>query len=440
MKFLTYLFIAISIYSFGQAAEEPKPEDILSKVRVVNGYEKVKAPQNKNFFVYHEEYTPKENFNRQTVLLIPGYSKTTDYFDDFILKTDLLKQGYRVVVIDPMLRGKTLKKNFPIENIDGEFKFDPSKKRFKVLGFNDPTAEREAEYLLQFLVNKKYKNLTILGHSRGAYIGAVLSHYVERRTLINLNAFIDMNGFVSYTNGGKPFSHDLKSQAAETTDQYIRINEWLYSGVDSVYEEDLRELRTKILKNLPITRKEATSLSRIAEHIIPHFPWHFDYDALLPIETSFITHLYQDAKAHAPRLENTSRLVSLPFQRVWTERERLAFESMMKAQRTIVHVESSLFGGSSTYVIPRSSLPYIDKIKAPILSIVGEKDNIVDSRLSELKLQTSANVNLKMIPGGGHYGPENLKSIVRVKNYLQASANQFRMGPLSCRYASSKHR
>ena len=153
MKFVSYLIISLCVFTIGHAQEAMEP---LADVKVVNGYVKVKAPQNKNFFVYHEEYTPKENFNRQTILLIPGYSKTTKYFDDFILKTQLLEQGYRVVVVDPMLRGKTLKKNFPIQNVNGEFKFEVTK-RYEVLGFNDPSAEREAEYLLQFLINKKYK-------------------------------------------------------------------------------------------------------------------------------------------------------------------------------------------------------------------------------------------------------------------------------------------
>tara|TARA_Y100000780_G_scaffold226532_1_gene240484 strand:+ start:21441 stop:22751 length:1311 start_codon:yes stop_codon:yes gene_type:complete len=436
MKFVSYLIISLCVFTIGHAQEAMEP---LADVKVVNGYVKVKAPQNKNFFVYHEEYTPKENFNRQTILLIPGYSKTTKYFDDFILKTQLLEQGYRVVVVDPMLRGKTLKKNFPIQNVNGEFKFEVTK-RYEVLGFNDPSAEREAEYLLQFLINKKYKNLSILGHSRGAYIGAALSHYVEKRSLIKLNSFIDMNGFVSYTNGAKPYSSDLTLNPAETAEQYIKVNEWLYNSNDSVFEDDLSEIRKKILNQLPLTRDEIARLSKVAGKIMPVFMLAYDYGALLPFETSFVTHLYQDAKENAPRLENTSKLVSLPFQRVWADRERIAFESMMRAQRTIVHDASNIFGGSNTYVIPRSSLAYINKIEAPVLSISGDKDQIVDSNLSKLKLHTAANVSLDVIPNEGHYGPEYKESTNRLRDFFQKNSNKFRMGPLSCRYSSSRPR
>ena len=57
MKFVSYLIISLCIFTIGHAQEAMEP---LADVKVVNGYVKVKAPQNKNFFVYHEEYTHRK--------------------------------------------------------------------------------------------------------------------------------------------------------------------------------------------------------------------------------------------------------------------------------------------------------------------------------------------------------------------------------------------
>ncbi len=391
------LLLIFSVSAF--AISRPR----FQNVEFSNGFAETPVGQGEVFYSYYEDFTPRNWDGQKTLFLIPGFSKDVTYFYDYLRNTQLLQKGYRLILADPMLRGRNLNKNFPIQKQGGRYKFELTDQYIQ-RGFNQPSAANEALRFHSILKHLGISSVSLLAHSRGALLAGALGRMIENSSPIHLESAVILNGFVSYISLPTPSESDLRLHAQEMALSYRRLDAWYDKGTYT--DSNLTaELRQKALTKGEVNSDENHILSDYFGRIAPTFGV---MDARFKIiEDGFINHVYKDYDQRPNRGGQGSKSDSLSFRTASNKRERSALESMLYAQRSILREKTWVPNFNETRIIlPVTALEDFNNMKAPIYSIIGGKDELVSTPLSQLYLHLDSDLTQVLIPEDDHFGPE----------------------------------
>lgn len=328
-----------------------------------------------------------------------------------------------------MLRGKSLNKNFPIRKVNGEYTFSEEANSVIEKGFFNPTAEEEARRIKQVILQRRYKEVSIFGHSRGSYLAGATTLALEKQTKTNVKAYYDIDGFVAYVTYKTLNKSTLESYGQEIFNQYVELERWLYEGldIDMEYAGSIKRkiLKTsqrnsteeKPLKGMHLTKKEARALRDRFDKVTSAFQ-EFGVYFLGMTESFFVNELLSSSRKTFRNLRKAGKVPSdESYYDAWMKREALSLQAMLEVQRVIIK-QNYFMGSQWTYVIPRSVLSIFDQIKAPIYSFAGEIDKVVPKRLAALKTHSKASLEFLLLLGEGHYGPSSDKTIENIEESI----------------------
>lgn len=389
--------------------------------------------------------TPK-NFDTatgKTLVMIHGFSKDGTYWLDYVKAVRAIEMGYQIILPDLMVRGRTLDLNFPL-NENGNW--SPTDEMKKV--FNDVTATREANYLLQMLKylapsqNNFSGGLGFLHHSRGSLVGAKLATAMGRDNIEshqkyggaqplpwNIFAYFNLNGFVSYTTASFLTLKNISFSPKETknTNTMTFTQKETYNYIMSALEMLNLEYEIQLLRNqtvdenrdpqelasmLDAAKKLDDKLGAIKQSFLPYMEG--------VAENSFVDYVMKNVEGILieayPETKNLDGL---------KQREEAAMRAMMEGLRHLVKISVDKDGRqrylSKMQMFPESVIgdfilfnhegyPGLPK---KIYNISGLKDTIVPPHLSRhIELATSVGKKpstsqvVTRYMDITHYGPE----------------------------------
>lgn len=345
-----------------------------------------------------------------TVLLAHGFDREGRYWIDsgFLQASRLIEQGYRIILPDLMVRGRTRDLNFALDN---KGQWNPNDQQRQWL--NQVTGDQEARYLLQIFKNEKAEGrvsgpIILGGHSRGALVTGYLAYHMgleNRRAVKNgdvipwdVRALWSFNGFLIYTAPSIQFLLDSQKSRFEVLESLEKL-----MGLNS----HLNNLRNKDIEKEAAS--EIKSALLIEEKIKPlHLSYMSSFEGVG--KSGFVSYVMREFEDQMNE-HGRNRFDSRPLY----NRELQLTEAMMVGLRTVYKMNITSGGlvsmSNRNIMIPDSvigiyrliqqnKLPGIHNVKI----VVGKQDPIIPpkivlSGLPDYKGQI-------LIEDTDHFGPD----------------------------------
>lgn len=361
--------------------------------------------------------SPKGNKALGTAVLVHGFDRDGFYWIDsgFLRASALLDQGYRVILPDLMVRGRTRDLNFPL-NDKGQWEPDERQRHW----MNNVTGHQEAHYLLQLLKGESKEGrdlgpLILGGHSRGALVSNYLAYQMgiensqakknSQPLSWDVRGLWSFNGFLIYTTAAVQFMLDSSKARPEALNSLESLME-MSPHLDKLRNRDIEKGADSEIKSAALVEEKLKPLQ---------MSYMNSFEGIG--ETGFVGFVMHEFETEMQK-HGRSRFNS----RSIFSREQELTEAMMKGLRTVYKLSVTINGAATmstrTIMIPDSvigiyrliqqnKLPGIQNVKITI----GKRDQLIPPKLALASLQDQ--MEYIYIENTDHFGP-NTETIQRM--------------------------